>query len=182
MGLSKLENTIKDNIEYFEKEPSMDHMDKFLFKLKENEEEKKSSFIKLSDGSWWIGIAASISLLVTIAWFIGTQSFQFKNNQQMGLSLELNEIKNYYTQESDKKMKEINECTNNSNIKQKMISDTESQILKLNFNAENIENKLIEAKGNKKLELAYIQSLKAKNDLVNKMHDEICVNNNSLTQ
>ena len=45
MGIEKFENLIKDNKEYFEKEPSMDHMEKFFFKLQEQEEEKKTIFI-----------------------------------------------------------------------------------------------------------------------------------------
>ncbi|NOR87562.1 MAG: hypothetical protein GQ527_08145 [Bacteroidales bacterium] len=181
MGLDQLEKTIKNNQEYFDKEPSMDHMDKFLFKIREQEEEKPTSFLKWEKSSWWIGVAASISLLLTISWFIMQQPIQ-QSKQQMGISMELYEIKSYYNSESDKKMDEINNCANNSSETKKLIETTESELMKISFNVEKIENRLKEAAGNKKLELAYIQSLKAKNDLVNKMHSEICINDNNITQ
>ncbi len=65
---------------------------------------------------------------------------------------------------------------------QKLINATENQLMKLDFNVEKIEDKLKEAAGNKRLELAYIQNLKAKNDLLNKMHNQICNKQNVLTQ
>lgn len=185
MGLNKFEKLIKDNQEYFEQEPSMDHMDKFFFKIKEKEEDQKKAFLKNDQRAWWIGIAATISLLISIGWFISIQDIPSFKNQQMGMSLELNEIKTYYTKESDQKLKEINQCANQSPTTQKLIASTETQLKKLTFNADKLENKLITTGGNKKLEMAYIQSLKVKNDLVNQMHHEICkpsYNSNLLTQ
>lgn len=183
MGLNKLEKLIKENQEYFEQEPSMDHMDKFFFKIKEKEENQKNAFLKNDQRAWWIGIAATISLLISIGWFISIQDMQFSKKQQMGLSLELNEIKSYYNKESDKKLQEINQCVNQSTSTQKLMASTETQLNKLSFNTDKLENKLIETGGNKKIELAYIQSLKIKNDLVNQMYKEICKqNSNILTQ
>jgi len=182
MGLSKFEKQIKDHQEYFEKDASMDHLEKFLFKLKEQEEKKKKETINWSQGSWWIGIAASLSLLISIAWFISQQPQELKQQQQMGLSFELYEIKSYYNNDSDKKLKQINSCSDMSHKSQKLIATTETQIMKLDYNVDKLEDKLKAASGNKKLELAYIQNLKAKNDLLNKMYQEICHNQNVLTQ
>lgn len=182
MGLDKFEKQIKDNQEYFKKEPSMDHMDKFLFKLREQEDEQKDKFLKWDKSSWWIGIAASLSLFISIAWFIYQQEPMQNKKQQMGLSFELNEIKTYYTKESNKKLDEINNCSDMSSSTQKLIKATETQLMKLDFNVDKIENKLKEASGNKRLELAYIQNLKAKNDLLDKMHNEICNKQNILIQ
>lgn len=185
MGLDKFEKMIKNNQEYFEKEPSSEHMDKFFFKLQEKQD--KNQLFKTSNNSnksWWIGIAATISLLVSIGWFISQQKLDIKNAQQMGLSSELMNIKNYYKHESEKKLNEINQCANQSETTQKLIKTTENQLMKLDYNSDKIENKLKDLQGNEKLELAYIQSLKTKNDLINQMHDEICKqdNNNLMTQ
>lgn len=183
MGIDKFENLIKDNKEYFEKEPSMDHMEKFFFKLQEQEEEKKTIFINNDQRAWWIGIAASLSLLISIGWFITQQPTESQKRQEMGLSLELTEIKSYYTQESTKKLKEINQCADQGSVTQSLIASTETQLKKLAFNVEKLEDKLKDASGNKKIELAYIQNLKAKSDLVNQMHNQICnQNNNIITQ
>jgi len=183
MGLNNFEKLIKENQEYFEQEPSMDHMDKFFFKLKEKEEDQKNAFLKNDQRAWWIGIAAAISLLISIGWFISIQDIQSTEKQQMGLSLELNEIKSYYNKESDKMLEEINQCANQSPTTQKLMATTETQLKKLTFNADKLENKLMTTGGNKKIEMAYIRSLKVKNDLVNQMHAEICnPNNNIVTQ
>ena len=99
MGLDKFEKQIKDHQEYFEKEPSMDHMDKFFFKLQEQKEEQKVPFITWPKSNWWIGIAASVSLLISISWFIFEQAPHQHKQQQMGLSFELCEIKAYYNKE-----------------------------------------------------------------------------------
>lgn len=180
MGINKFENLIKDNKKYFEKEPSMEHMDKFFFKLKEEKEEKVLRFAKNDQKAWWIGIAASLSLLISIAWFITEQPTESQRRQEMGLSIELTQIKTYYIKESQKKLKEINQCADQSENTQKLINTTETQLQKLAYNVEKLEDKLKDATGNKKLELAYIQNLKAKSDLVNKMHNEICNQNNSI--
>lgn len=183
MGIEKFENLIKDNKEYFEKEPSMDHMEKFFFKLQEQEEEKKTIFINNDQRAWWIGIAASLSLLISIGWFITQQPTESQKRQEMGLSLELTEIKSYYTQESTKKLNEIIQCADQSEGTQRLIASTENQLEKLAFNVEKLEDKLKDASGNKKIELAYIQNLKAKSDLVNNMHNQICKQSiNILTQ
>lgn len=182
MGLDKFEKQIKSNQEYFEKEPSSEHMDKFFFKLQEKQ--NQNQLFKSSNNSntaWWIGIAASISLLVTIAWFISQTEISTRSNQQMGLSAELMNIKTYYNSESDKKLKEINACANQSETTQKLLKTTETQLMKLNFNSEKIESKLKESEGNERLQTAYIQSLKTKNDLINQMHTEICKRENNLT-
>lgn len=179
MGLDKFEKLLAENQEYFEKEPSSEHMDKFYFKLQEKQNENqlfKSS--NNNNTSWWIGIAASISLLITLGWFISQQKIEIKNNQQMGLSTELMNIKTYYNHESEKKLKEITQCANQSETTQKLIKTTETQIMKLNFNSELIEDKLKDSQGNKRLETAYIQSLKTKNDLINHIHEEICKQEN----
>ena len=76
----------------------------------------------------------------------------------------------------------MSECSKNSPGTDRLLKSTESQILKLDFNAEKIENQLQTATGNKRLELAYIQSLKAKNDLVSQVYEEICSKSNLLTQ
>jgi len=183
MGLDKFEKLIKDNQEYFDQEPSMDHMDKFFFKLKEKEEGQKKAFINNDQRAWWIGIAASISLLISIGWFISIQEAPSVNKQKMGLSLELNEIKSYYDKESDKKLLEINQCAQQSPTTQKLLALTETQLQKLSFNADKLENQLILTGGNKKIEMAFIQNLKIKNDLVNQMHKEMCIQrNNVITQ
>jgi len=182
MGLDKFEQQIKDSHEYFEQEPSMEHMDKFLFKLQEQKEAKKTNLISWNKSSWWIGIAASLSLLISIGMFINRNPIPQKQPQQMGLSMELLEIKTYYNNESEKKLEKINQCNHKTANTQKLIENTESQIMKLDFNADKLENKLLVASGNKRVELAFIQNLKAKNDLINKMYVEICSNQNLLTQ
>ena len=182
MGLDKFEKIIKDNQEYFEKEPSMEHMDKFLFKLREQEETtQKKSFIWKKNSSW-LAIAASISILIGIAWMLQQQAPQAFENQTMGLSLELNDIKTYYSNHSNKKLQEIKNCSDQSENTKKLIETTEMQLLRLDFNTEKIGNKLKEASGNKRLELAYIQNLKAKDDLLNNMQTQICSKKNILTQ
>lgn len=185
MGLDNFEKLIKNNQEYFEKEPSSEHMDKFFYKMQEKQ--NRNQLFKTSNNNnkaWWIGIAASLSLLITIGWFISQQEIDTKNNQQMGLSSELMNIKNYYNSESEKKLKEITACANQSETTQKLIKTTETQLMKLSYNSDKIESKLKESQGNKRLETAYIQSLKTKNDLINQMHNEICKqgNNNLMTQ
>jgi len=179
MGLDKFEKLIKDNQEYFEKEPSSEHMDKFYFKMQESQNENQ--LFKTSantNKAWWIGIAATISLLVSIGWFISQQKIASNNTQQMGLSAELINIKTYYNNESDKKLKEIEQCTNQSQTSQKLIKSTETQIMKLDFNTEKIEDLLKNSQGNQRLETAFIQNLKTKNDLLNQMHEEICQQEN----
>lgn len=185
MGLDKFEKLLKENQEYFEKEPSSEHMDKFYFKLQEKQRENQ--LFKTSGNkntAWWIGVAATISLLISIGWFISKQNIETKKPQQLALSVKLMNIKAYYNNESNKKLKEIEQCSNQSKTTQKLIKTTETQIMKLDFNSEKIEDQLKEKKGNKRLETAYIQNLKTKNDLLNKMHEEICqqVNNNLMTQ
>lgn len=184
MGLNNIEDIIKKNQEYFDEEPSSDHMDKFFFKLQEKKQVNKNFIASNSDKAWWIGIAATISLLVTIGWFISQQEIKTQQKQEMGLSMELMEIKSYYNQESDKKLEDIKQCANQSESTKKLLASTESQLQKLNFNSQKLENRLKETGSNKRLEIAYIQSLKTKTDLVNQMHQELCKQNdhNLMTQ
>ena len=182
MGLNKFEKTIKDNQEYFDKEPSMEHMDKFLFKLREQEETINKKTFGWKRNSSWLVIAASISILIGIAWVFQQQKPPAFENPQMGLSLELTDVKTYYSHNSNKKLQEIKSCSDQSENSRKLIETTKIQLLKLDFNTEKIENKLKEASGNKRLELAYIQNLKAKNDLLNNMQAQICSKKNILTQ
>jgi len=182
MGLNKFEKTIKDNQEYFDKEPSMEHMDKFLFKLREQEDTSKKKGFNWKKNSSWLAIAASISILIGIAWIFQQQAPLAFEKHQTGLSLELNDIKTYYSNNSNKKLQAIKNCSDQSDNTKKLIASTEVQLLKLDFNTEKIENKLKKASGNKRLELAYIQNLKAKNDLLNNMQNQICTKKNILTQ
>ena len=173
MGLDKFEKAIQENREFFEKEPSMEHMEKFLFKLKETNN-SNSSTASYKNKSWWLGIAATLLILVSMGWFIQMQSKNFSSQNELTLSSELIEVKSYYTFESQKMLKEITECSASSPAKKVVLESTQNQLQKMSFNAEKLENKLKEAAGNKKLELAYIQSLKAQNDLVNQVYNEIC--------
>ncbi len=182
MGLNNFEKIIKDHQEYFESDPSMEHMDKFLFKLKEKEKTTTKTIFSWQQSSFWLGIAASISILISMAWFIQQQAPQEFESDQMGLSMELYEIKTYYNSESTKKLKEIKNCTTPTQNTKKLIETTEAELMKLDYNSEKIENKLKNAAGNKKLELAFIQNLKAKNDLLETMQNQICSNKNILTQ
>ena len=182
MGLNRMEKDIKNNREFFEQEPSMEHMDKFLFKLREQEETTKKKNFSWKKNSSWLAIAASISILIGIAWILQQQEPQGFNRQQMRLSLELNDIKTYYSNNSNQKLLEIKSCSDQSENTKRLIETTEMQLLKLDFNTEKIEDKLKEASGNKRLELAYIQNLKAKDDLLNNMQTQICSKKNILTQ
>lgn len=185
MGLDKFEKLINENKEYFEQEASSEHMDKFFFKLQEKQNENQLfNSNNNQNKSWWIGIAASLSLLVTIAWFISHQQIDTKKTQQMGLSTELMNIKSYYSLESEKKLSEINSCAHQTETTQKLLKTAESQLMKLDYNSDKIEDKLKNSQGNKRLETAYIQSLKTKNDLISQMHDQICnkENHNLMTQ
>jgi|GEM_PF-6531861 hypothetical protein len=182
MGLDKFEKAIQENREFFEKEPSMEHMDKFLYKLKESSNNNSLS-ASYENKTWWIGIAATLLILVSMGWFIQMQAGKMNQKQEQFLSAELIEVKSYYTFESQKMLKEITECSTSSPAKKVVLESTQNQLQKMNFNAEKLENKLKEASGNKKLELAYIQSLKAQNDLVNQVYNEICKpTQNMLTQ
>ncbi|OYT17040.1 MAG: hypothetical protein B7C24_04775 [Bacteroidetes bacterium 4572_77] len=169
MGLDKFEKQIKNHQEFFEQEPSMEHMDKFLFQL----QEKKATVKTLSNNfKWWMSIAASIVVLIGFGWFIQNQniSTQTQNN----LSAELFEIKNYYNMESEKKLVAINECAQGSQKEEKLLKNTEIQLQKIDFNTQKLEHKLKNAQGNKQIELAYVKSLKAKNDIINTMYNEMC--------
>jgi hypothetical protein len=184
MGIEKFEKIIKENKDFFEEDPSSEHMDKFFFKLQEKQ--NKNQLFKTSKNSnkaWWIGVAATLSLLVTIGWFISQQTIETRESQQMGLSAELLKIRSYYANESEKKIKKINECANQSETTKRLVESSETQIKKLSFNADKIEYKLKESAGNKRLEMAYVKSLKTKNDLLNKIYAEVCNrDNNLLTQ
>jgi hypothetical protein len=182
MGIEKIKEVIQENREYFEKDPSMDHMNKFLFKLQEQKEEKKTDAMRWSANKWWIGMAASVSLLIGISWFIINHEISPKDNNQTNLTTELFEIKSYYHMETEKKLQKMNACAKKSPNTDRLLKSAESQLLKLDFNADMLEYKLQTASGNKKLELAYIQSLKAKNDLVSRVYEEICSSSHLLTQ
>lgn len=168
-----MEKDIKNNREFFEQEPSMEHMDKFLFKLQE-ENEPTGTTIFAEKNRWLLAIAASIVILIGMTWFIQDQALNNIQAPQQERSFELYEIKAYYTQNSEKKWADINECSQGSDKNKKILRNTENQLLRLDYNTEKIALRLKEANGNKKLELAYIQSLKAKNDLVNTMYNQIC--------
>ena len=182
MGIDQIKKVIQENREYFEKEPGMDHMDTFLFKLQDQKEKKKTNAVNWSANRWWIGMAASVSLLIGISWFIINHPSVDNISNQTSLSPELYQIKSYYNMETEKKLQKMTVCAKKSPATDRILKSTESQILKLDFNADLIENKLQTAKGNKRLELAYIQSLKAKSDLVSQIYQEICAGSNLLTQ
>lgn len=168
-----MEKDIKNNREFFEQEPSMEHMDKFLFKLQEEKGQSSTSLLP-EKKQWLLAIAASIIILIGMTWFIQDQALNNIQTPPQDLSFKLYEIKAYYTQNSDKKWADINECSQSSERNKKILKNTENQLLKLDYNTEKIALQLKDANGNKKLELAYIQSLKAKNDLVNTMYNQIC--------
>jgi len=183
MGLDKIEKIVHENRDYFEQEPEMEHMNKFLFKLQEQKEKEGFTRINRKKYNWIISVAASVSILIAMSWFIIQHPMPQQNtSKQISLSTELYEIKTYYNRETEKKLKEIDECIKKTPKTESLLNSTKSQILKLDFNVNNIEDKLKKASGNERLKMAYIKNLKAKNDLVSQVYNEICTNSNLLTQ
>lgn len=100
------------------------------------------------------------------------------------LSEELMHVKMYYEQETEEKMDEIMLCGTQSVENEMLMESTSNRLKKLDANTQKLEEKLSIANDNQQLKSAYIQSLKAKSDVVEQMYAQICKEqtNNQVTQ
>ncbi|MFH0999494.1 MAG: hypothetical protein V1783_01515 [Bacteroidota bacterium] len=177
MGNKNIETKVKENKAFFDAEPSSAHFDNFREKLNafnESKPIKKSLFLtpKLI-----FAIAASVGILLLIPVFKLLESSDFLS--QPPLSEELIHVKMYYSQQTESKLAEIEKCKDNDNSAI-LIESATNRMQKLEESTLELEQKLSRAHGNKQMENAYIQSLRAKSDLVNQVYEQLCADNTNL--
>lgn len=182
MGLNNLENKIMENKAFFDKEPSADHLEKFQAKLASLEKpaSNKRGFLFTSNKSF--ALAASVTIFLLIAIFALLESPNVEAQAQ--LSEELMHVKMYYSAQTDPKIEEIRNCVAETIENEMLFETAENRLYKLDNNTQILEEKLGRAKGNKQLKNAYIQSLKAKSEVVDQIYTQLCETNtnNIITQ
>ncbi len=179
MGLNNLENRIRENKVFFNEEPSHNHLEKFQVKLSQLEKPNKTHGRFIFNSNRTFAVAASISIVLLISIFALLEFPNFESQPQ--LSEELMHVKMYYNQQTDKKIAEIKTCSEDKSTKDIYFETAEDRLLKLDNNTIKLEQKLSKAHGNKQLESAYIQSLKAKSEVVDQIYTQLCeVNTNSI--
>lgn len=182
MGLNNLENKILENKTFFNEEPSADHLAKFQAKLATLEKPKKVNrgFVITSKKAF--AYAASIIIFLLISIFALVEYPKVEARPQ--LSEELMHVKMYYGAQTNPKIEEIRNCATKSTESEMLFESAENRLYKLDNNTKILEGKLEYAQDNKQLKSAYIQSLKAKSDVVDQIYTQLCENktNNIITQ
>jgi len=173
MGVNNLENKIRENKAFFDSEPSHDHFKNFQAKLALSEKPKiiHRGFVFNSNKAFAFAASVTILLLVTIFALLDSPKIE----TQPQLSEELMHVKMYYSHQTDDKIDKIRNCA--SETDDMLFETAENRLQKLDNNTQILEQKLGEAHGNKQLENAYIQSLKAKSDVVDKIYTQLCIEN-----
>jgi len=174
MGLNNLETKIRENKAFFDKEPSADHLEKFQAKLAllEKPANIHRGFLFTSNKAF--ALAASVTIFLLIAIFALLESPNVEAQAQ--LSEELMHVKMYYSAQTDPKIEEIKNCAAETVENEMLFETAENRLYKLDNNTQILEKKLEHAKGNKKLKNAYIQSLKAKSEVVDQIYTQLCEN------
>ena len=182
MGLNNLENKIRENKMFFDEEPSVDHLEKFQARLDKIENPKNIHHGFLFTSTKTFVLAASVTIFLLIAIFALLESPDIE--EQFQLSEELMHVKMYYSSQTNSKIEEIKNCATKTTENEMLFETAENRLYKLDNNTLILEDKLGQAKGNKQLESAYIQSLKAKSEVVNQIYAQLCENNtnNIITQ
>ena len=182
MGLNNLENKIRENKMFFDGEPSTNHLEKFQAKLAQQEKpaSMRRGFLFTSNKA--VALAASVTIFLLIAIFALLESPKVEAQPQ--LYEELMHVKMYYSAQTDPKIEEIRNCAAETIDKEMLFETAEDRLYKLDHNTQILEEKLGRAKGNKQLKNAYIQSLKAKSEVVDQIYTQLCENkpNNIITQ
>jgi len=181
MGLNNLETKIRENKAFFEEEPTPEHFDRFEAKLNTINYSKPANKSYLFTSKRIFAYAATVSILLLVSLFAILESSSL--NAQPQLSEELFHVKMYYSQLTGDKISEIEKCTKTIN-NDFIYESTSNRLLKLDESTLELEQKLSRAQGNKQLESAYIQSLKAKSEIVDQIYAQMCVDNtnNLITQ
>lgn len=182
MGLKNLENKIWENKAFFEAELPTYDLEKFEAKLNQHTTNLKKSKQFVFKSYRAFAVAASVSILLMISVFSVLELSKDLNTPQ--LSEELMHVKMYYEQETEEKMDEIMLCGTQSVENEMLMESTSNRLKKLDANTQKLEEKLSIANDNQQLKSAYIQSLKAKSDVVEQMYAQICKEqtNNQVTQ
>ncbi|MDA3905158.1 MAG: hypothetical protein PF484_03695 [Bacteroidales bacterium] len=120
-------------------------------------------------------LAASVTILLLVAIFALLEFPSIEAKPQ--LSEELLHVKMYYSSQTDDKMTEIRNCATETSNKDMLFETADNRLHKLDNNTLELEQKLAKAHGNKQLKNAYIQSLKAKSEIVNQIYAQLCVEN-----
>jgi hypothetical protein len=182
MGLNNLENRIMENKAFFDKEPSADHLDKFQAKLALVEKPTSINRGFLFASNKTFALAASVTILLLVAVFA---LLEFPSAEaQPQLSEELMHVKMYYNAQTNPKIEKIRNRVAETAENDMLFETAENRLQKLDNNTQILEEKLERAKGNKQLKNAYIQSLKAKSEIVDQIYTQLYKNNtnNIITQ
>jgi hypothetical protein len=170
-----LENKIRENKAFFEEEVSSNHLEKFQARLEQMDkavQPKKSIGNRMNRLAL---VAASVIVLLFIAFFAQTKFLSAQAEPQ--LSNELMQVKMYYTTQTNKKIEQIKSCAAHKVSNDILFETTEDRLSKLDQSVMKLEHKLERAEGNKQLKTAYIQSLKAKSEVVDQMYIQMCIGN-----
>jgi len=182
MGLTNLENKIRENKAFFDEDLPTGHLERFQNKLEhwEKPANQTKGFLFRSKKSYLV--AASVSIFILVSAFILLETKHVQSQPQ--LSEDILHVKMFYSQQTSEKMSEIKNCTQQSPESELLIENTENRLLKLDENTLILEQKLSQAQGNEQLKTAYIQSLKAKSDAVDNIYSQLCTNqsNKSIIQ
>lgn len=175
MGLNNLENKIRENKAFFDEEPSAYHLERFQAKLSQLDKPVTvhKGFLFVSNKAF--AVAASVTILMLIS-ILALLDFPDTETQPQ-LSEELMHVKMYYNQQTEAKMTAIRNCASDINNDNMFFETAENRLQKLDNNTLELEQKLGKAEGNKQLENAYIQSLKAKSEIVNQIYTQLCEEN-----
>ncbi len=175
MGLENLENKIRENKAFFEDELSSNHLERFQAKLEQMDKAVQPNKSLGNRVNRVALVAASVIVLLFIAFFAQTKFPSAQAEPQ--LSNELMQVKMYYITQTNKKIEEIKSCAANKVSNDILFETTEDRLSKLDQSTLKLEHKLERAEGNKQLKMAYIQSLKAKSEVVDQMYIQMCMGN-----
>ncbi|MBM1107869.1 hypothetical protein JQC67_17070 [Aurantibacter crassamenti] len=167
---NKLENIFKELEGHFDtEEPATGHEFRFLEKL--NKESKVVDLNK-TKFNWWktLSIAASIAVLIAVGFGIFSNTLTVEE-QVAEISPEAANTQFYFANIIEEQVKQLeNESTPET---QQIISDTMSQLKKLELNYKNLENELLKG-GNSKLILsAMITNFQTRIDLLEEVMNQI---------
>ena len=173
--MSLLEDKITKNRDYLDAaEPSPGHFERFEKKLiAQNDTGASGRIVRMN--KFWMRAAIIVILLgISVVLYLVNPGRNTSNLAANTLPADVQEIKMYYHQKTEKELNEVAQCAMNPDQANMIRRIAGQDISKLDSNSVDLENQLIKDSENKKLKDALILNYKTKADLIEDIIKKVC--------